>query len=492
MPIDQTIAVISDIHFEPVPGAGRPNSDIADILLHRAVARLNDIIRPDVTVVLGDLLNDAGTPGATSRRARLRAILDELESPVIVIPGNHDGDESAFYADFERPPAIVEVAGMRLLPFIDEDRPGYCASRRPADRDRFRLAREGFGGPIVALQHVPVFPDGAVDCPYNHLDAAEIIAAMNAADVTISLSGHYHAGFPPLRVGPTLMASVPALYCAPFSLSVVRLRDGCPEMESHALAVDPALQLCDYHVHSEFGYCAQDTSFARGADLAGRLGLAEIGFAEHSGQLYFLPDEYWNGECHRAGVDGIDPFISRMDDYLAAGTAVRGPGVKVGLELDFDFQGRAVLQPRDRQRADHLLGSVHRLAVLECEDPDPVEIVEAFLWMVDAIVAQGVDILAHPFRIIRREDIELNHAILDRVVTALHRTHTAAEINVHLGGPPLEFVTMCMDRGVKLALGGDAHHLLDIGNFAQHLAILEAAGAPADLNEVLFRLESCR
>ena len=78
---------------------------------------------------------------------------------------------------------------------------------------------------------------------------------------------------------------------------------------------------------------------------------------------------------------------------------------------------------------------------------------------------------------------------LDHVVAGLHRTRTAAEINVHLGGPPVEFITMCMDRGVKLALGGDAHHLLDVGNFAPHLALLEAAGAPRDLSEVLLRLE---
>jgi len=484
----QTIAVISDLHFGAANGK-RSGGDIGDILLHRAVTRINEMIRPDVTVLLGDILEEGSAPDAPRLRARLRVILDGLECPTIVIPGNHDGDEEAFYADFERPPDVLEVAGMRLLPFLDEDRPGYCAARRPADRDRFRLAREGFDGPLVALQHVPVFPVGAHDCPFNHLDAAAIIDCMTAAGVAISLSGHYHPGFEPIPVGPTLMASVPAFYDAPFPLTVVRLQDDRVEMTEHPLAVDPALQLCDYHIHSEFGYCAQDTSFARGVDLAGRLGLAAIGFSEHSGQLYFSQDDYWSGACHRAGVDGIDPLANRMNRYFDAAAAVRRPDVKIGLELDFDFEGRAVLLPRDRRRTDCLLGSVHRLAVLECEDPEPAEICEAFLWMVDAIVAQGVDIMAHPFRIIRREGVELSHAILEHVVSALHRTRTAAEINVHLGGPPVEFITMCMDRGVKLALGGDAHHLLDIGNFAPHLALLGAAGAPRDVSEVLLRLE---
>jgi histidinol phosphatase-like PHP family hydrolase len=177
-----------------------------------------------------------------------------------------------------------------------------------------------------------------------------------------------------------------------------------------------------------------------------------------------------------------------MAPYFEAGAALREPGVRIGLELDFDYQGRAVLLPRDRQRADFLLGSVHRLASLEKGSTDVDEVVDEFLWMVDAIAAQGVDILAHPFRIIKRDGIELSRAILEPVVETLYRSRTAAELNFHMGGPPLEFVIMCMDRGVKLALGGDAHHLLDVGNFAAHLALLKRAGAPNDLSEVLFRL----
>ncbi len=483
----RTIAVIADIHYGWSETEDR-HGDIGDILLHRAVAHLNDIVNPDVTLLMGDLLEDGDAPGAHAQRVRLQEILHDLHGPHVVIPGNHDGDIDAFYRSFDRASDITEVAGMRVLPFIDDDRPGWCAERPVSQLDRFRKAREGFDGPIIALQHVPIFPDGALDCPFNHLDADAIIAAMNAADVQLCISGHYHPGHLPLQVGSTSLVTAPSLHMAPFELLVIRLDGDHAHMEPHALAVDPALGLRDYHIHTEFGYCAQDAEFARGIDLGHRFGMVEVGFAEHSGQLCFTEDDYWAGLCHRKGVDAITPYANRMDAYFEAAAAVRAPGVRVGLELDFDFQGRAVLQPRDRERADFLLGSIHRLASLDQGCWDPSAVVEEFLWMVGKVVSQDVNIMAHPFRIIKRDGIVLDWSIIEHVVDALQWTNTAAEINFHMGGPPVEFVTLCMERGVKLALGGDAHQLLDVGNFAPHLALLEAAGAPRDLSEVLFRL----
>jgi len=483
----QTIAVIGDLHYG-LSKADHRHGDIADILLHRALVHLNDIVKPDVTLVMGDVLDDGAAPDGVAKRMHLADILRSLHGPHVIIPGNHDGETGAFYRSFDRAPDIMEVAGMRVLPFIDEDRPEYCAERPVAELDRFRMAREGFDGPIVALQHVPVFPDGAVDCPYNHLNAGAIVEAMSAAGVQLCISAHYHAGHAPLQVGPTTIVTAPALCTPPYELLVIRLDGDHVDIAPHPLAVDPSLGLCDYHIHSEFGYCAQDAEFARGIDLGSRFGMVEVGFAEHSGQLYFAEEEYWGGRCHREGVDAITTYANRMDAYFEAAAAVCGPTARIGLELDFDYQGRAVLLPRDRDRADYLLGSVHRLASLDHDHWEPSVVVEEFLWMVNKIVSQDVDILAHPFRIIKRDGIALDRAIIEHVVDALYWTNTAAEINFHLGGPPLEFVKLCMERGVKLALGGDAHHLLDIGNFAPHLALLREAGAPPDLSEVLFRL----
>ncbi|MFP4443267.1 MAG: metallophosphoesterase family protein, partial [Spirochaetia bacterium] len=120
-----TIAVITDTHY----GAGSPiparRSDIADILLKRAVSRLNRLIRPDVTLLPGDILDNGDAPDAENRLLLLRKILDELESPYIAVPGNHDSGSSAFYRVFKRPNDIEEISGVRFLPFVDPEEPGY-------------------------------------------------------------------------------------------------------------------------------------------------------------------------------------------------------------------------------------------------------------------------------------------------------------------------------------------------------------------------------
>ena len=57
-----TIAVLTDVHYGAGSIIAQRRSEIADILLLRAVHRLNRLIHPDVTVVLGDLVDDGASP----------------------------------------------------------------------------------------------------------------------------------------------------------------------------------------------------------------------------------------------------------------------------------------------------------------------------------------------------------------------------------------------------------------------------------------------
>ncbi|HOZ33297.1 MAG TPA: hypothetical protein PLM52_10490, partial [Tabrizicola sp.] len=70
------------------------------------------------------------------RRAALRAILAKLESPCVVIPGNHDGETSAFYRDFVRPEPIVDVAS---------------AARAARDAIWTARAAPGYAGPAAGI-----------------------------------------------------------------------------------------------------------------------------------------------------------------------------------------------------------------------------------------------------------------------------------------------------------------------------------------------------
>ena len=84
----QTIVHLSDLHF------GRVNEGIAEALIRQ----VNDL-RPDVTVVSGDLTQRA-------RRGQFeaaRSFLERLPMPQIVVPGNHDVPAYNLFRRFHSP-----------------------------------------------------------------------------------------------------------------------------------------------------------------------------------------------------------------------------------------------------------------------------------------------------------------------------------------------------------------------------------------------------
>jgi len=86
----------TDVHYGTTSPIPRRRCEIADILLKRAVYRLNRLVRPDVTLILGDVIDDGSSPDAERSLLQLRSILDKLDSPYITIPGNHDIDPEKF------------------------------------------------------------------------------------------------------------------------------------------------------------------------------------------------------------------------------------------------------------------------------------------------------------------------------------------------------------------------------------------------------------
>ena len=71
------IAVLADIHYGSSGPPVERRSEIGDVLLRRAVRRLNRYLRPDVTLLLGDLLDDGGAPEAPERRAAAKPVAPE-------------------------------------------------------------------------------------------------------------------------------------------------------------------------------------------------------------------------------------------------------------------------------------------------------------------------------------------------------------------------------------------------------------------------------
>jgi 3',5'-cyclic AMP phosphodiesterase CpdA len=214
------IAAITDIHYRPT-GPVEPElaSRCGAVLLRQTVERLNRFVRPDVVVVLGDLVHDAPPVDAPAWLAELRAILDQLACPWLVIPGNHDPPPAIFYAVFPRAECL-DVNDVRLVRFVDEERPEWNAYRNAAGLQQMAAAAAGHVGSRVALQHVPVGLPGR-ETPYGYTNYSEVVAAMRREGYRLALSGHYHAGRPlETRDGITTM-TVPALGEAPYSFAVV-------------------------------------------------------------------------------------------------------------------------------------------------------------------------------------------------------------------------------------------------------------------------------
>jgi histidinol phosphatase-like PHP family hydrolase len=479
------IAIISDIHLSSAPNLFPRRGEIAEILLLRAVYRINGMIKPDLSVVLGDLIDNGNDPQAGNDLRKLKKILDRLESPSLILPGNHDGNEEAFYRVFPRPEHYLDIKGVRFAPFIDMEEPEYNARRSPFDLEFMNLLREDFEGTIVTVQHVPLFPPGTCDCPYNYTNAGEIIETMRRNNIRLAVGGHFHPGVDLLRTSNANFVAAPALCESPFSFLEIDLDGEDIQVRRHDLKMPSQLGLVDLHVHTQFAYCSENMEIPKAIALAGDFGLKGFAFAEHSGQLYFDPDTYWKGVFLYNDIKPGKDKASRMDAFFAALTEAGCDPRNIALETDCDFHGSPVVLPEDRQKAGFLIGAVHRMKSLDQKPINSEAVLAEFLASNEKLISSGIRLLAHPFRILVQAGLEIPTLIIDALVKMLRENKVAAEINFHLNGPPPEFLVRCAEAGVKLTLGSDSHNLANIGEFTPHLALLESCGLSAHLDRVL-------
>ncbi len=480
-----TIGVIADVHYgDDHPGSKRRCS-IADILLRRAVRRMNCMVRPDVVLLLGDLVDDGNAACAEERLRTLHGILEELECPYMAIPGNHDGDPELFFKVFSRPRPIADIGGFRFLAFVDSEEPGHNAFRSTADIERFRVAREGYGGPLVALQHVCLFPPERDVAPYNYTNASEIIDAMTGAGVSLSVSGHHHHGAESSREGRITFVNAPGVCEAPFPFLEITIDSDRVEVKRHTMVVQEELELVDNHLHTELAYCSENMSVPGAIALAKEFGLSGVTFTEHAGQLYFDRKPYWRNAWLEGGVDAADASHNRMPAYLELKRAYEDDFARFSLEVECDAHGKLVIRPDDRCRVESMMGTIHALPGLTREAPPGQRDRDDFLRLVDAMGKEGIRVLAHPMRIFRRLGWNAPRELFEPTAGLLRTYGVAAEINFHTHEPPVEFVRCCLEQGVEFSFGSDAHNLSEIGDFAYHIALLREAGFDGDCSDIL-------
>ena len=215
------IVVLTDLHYGHGGEVNLKGTDYSESVLNCAVKRLNQCERPNLVLILGDVVH--ADDNAEQCLAAVVKELDALDADRIVIPGNHDPVPETFYKYFDKPDEILEIGGIRFLPFIDKEEPEFNASRSEKDIARFAEARSGFDGMIVALQHVPLYPIGRFDTVYNYTNADRIVEVMTDNSIQMSINGHVHAGYDRFVWGGTTYFTAPALSNEPFKYQIIEI-----------------------------------------------------------------------------------------------------------------------------------------------------------------------------------------------------------------------------------------------------------------------------
>jgi 3',5'-cyclic AMP phosphodiesterase CpdA len=211
------IAQITDMHIKPLRKLAYGRVDTS-AYLERCVAHLNALApRPDVVLATGDLVHS----GAAEEYANLRALLQPLEIPLYLIPGNHDdrermretfpdhayltGGEGFLHYTLEAYPLRL-IALDTLLP--GEGKGLFCEERLAWLSERLREQPER---PTVLFMHHPPFSTGIAYMDGMGLEGAEAMAGVVAGHSNIQriLCGHLHRAIQTLWAG-TLVSCAPS------------------------------------------------------------------------------------------------------------------------------------------------------------------------------------------------------------------------------------------------------------------------------------------
>lgn len=239
--------------------------------------------------------------------------------------------------------------------------------------------------------------------------------------------------------------------------------------------------LCDWHAHTQFAYCGRGIDLFDAASLSLALGTTTQGFSEHAFALYFPGDAlkfYWQSDPAFVERCWASEGRGRMVAYRALIAEARktfGPRVRFGLEVDLFGGGRFCLAPEDLAGWDMLIGAIHEVEGISAGSTQ-AEAEVAWMRDVERLLAAPIKILAHPFRYWPWGKRPVPRELYRPVARALAQAGIAAEINHHKNPFEVAFFRLCLEEGVKLSLGSDAHITRDIADLQPHLATLDELG----------------
>ena len=481
-----TILAISDLHYT---GLARQTAqlpqlrgELAQTMLKKVFLRLHHMgIKPDLTLLLGDLIENGEDRSAELDLVSLHGELTRSGIPFLSVPGNHDGDMSAFNTLFDCQPGFREIGGYGFLLFNDAYNDNHECVRSEDDLAfTKKVASEHPGLPLIAVQHPPIYPAIDSHYPYRPTNASDIIESFQKAGVILSLSGHYHKGQKARAHEGVLYHTVSALCEMPFRFSLIHLNGTRIEVEELSLAMQVP-NIVDVHCHTEHAYCGTTVNAASGIALSQALGVSTVCVIEHAFQLYFEKGRAmgakWQSDPSLVEAVWATPERGRMAAYQRFAQSLRSPFVKIGLELDLYDNGKLLLAPEDIDTEwDILIGAVHWVQDYVHGQTPQKDAERLFIRDVERLVEHDIDVLAHPFRFFTRNHLERPTHLYPVVAGLLADSGVAVEVNFHTYRPDAEFIRQCAEKGVKIALASDTHDLAEAGEFWPHVNVLKQAG----------------
>jgi histidinol-phosphatase (PHP family) len=256
-----------------------------------------------------------------------------------------------------------------------------------------------------------------------------------------------------------------------------------------ARELDPSRygNLVDYHIHTEL--CGH----ARGEPIdyvreAQRLGLREIGFADHM-PLLRIRDEHLT-----MAPDELPQYVETVRELQKS---VDGLTIRLGIEMDYiPGQMDEIWEAASGIDFDYVYGAVHyidgwdfgdsrHLSSYQGRDPDEMygRYFELFR---EAALEGGFDIMAHPDLVKKhgivsslplKEMYEEAARVLKEADVAIEVNTSGLRVRVAESYPHPTLLGACARQGVPVTLGSDAHRPWQVGaDFDIALRLLRRAG----------------
>ena len=235
----------------------------------------------------------------------------------------------------------------------------------------------------------------------------------------------------------------------------------------------------DCHIHTTRSACGEDITDDWLCQKA-RSDSLRFAVTDHTMHLYYEPEIAWAMyredaiplfEARRK--QGRDTIARYVDDLRDCDS----DNLLVGVELDVLPDGQIMFPDELRPELDLFLGAIHLLPTVQNKAEATAvenEYKQQTRWLMD----YGIDVLAHPFRVILGSGYEVGEPLVEWTVDLAAEYGVALEVNSHkpYREHDLSMVRLCAERGVLLAVGTDAHHSREFGQFQYHRQLFRRAG----------------